>query len=58
MELGARAALAAMAKLAVAAGQPLMEWSLGASAAPTVPRLLDMFLLITEQKWSDAGKQQ
>lgn len=55
MELGARAALAAMAKLAVAAGQPLMEWSLGASAAPTVPRLLDMFLLITEQKWSDAG---
>lgn len=55
LELSARAALATMAAYAVEAGRPLMEWSLEENGAPTVPRLLDMFLLITELKWSDAG---
>lgn len=58
VEQGARAALAGLAAAALQGGEPVMEWQHpgpGGAAQPPVPRLLDMALQTTEQKWGDAG---
>ena len=58
VEQGARAALAGLAAAALQGGKPVMEWQHpgpGGPTQPAVPRLLDMALQTTEQKWGDAG---
>ncbi len=56
LDQAARAVLAQFVAAAVAAGTEAMTWQLQPGAPPTVPRLLDMMLLTSEQKFMDSGQ--
>jgi hypothetical protein len=55
LDQAARLLLAQLVQSAVAAGSAAMVWQPQAAAPPAVPRLLDMMLLTSEQKFMDPG---
>lgn len=55
LDQAARSVLAQMVAGAVSAETEAMAWRLQPNALPAVPRLLDMMLLTSEQKWMDPG---
>lgn len=55
LDQAARSMLAQMVASAVAAGSATMTWQLQPEASPAIPRLLDMMLLTSEQKFMDPG---
>ena len=57
LDQAARSVLAQMVAGAVAADAEAMTWGLQPGGPPAVPRLLDMMLLTSEQKFMDPGRE-